>query len=88
MNAPCEHFNRTLQEEYINYQDDLLETENFNAQLVKYLPPAELLRLVWYNAKRPHYALKQKSPIDFLINNQDNYYQNCNMYWTHTGKRN
>jgi transposase InsO family protein len=77
MNAHCERFNRTLQEEYIDYhQYDLLESEKFNAKLADYL--------FWYNAKRPHYALKQKSPIDFLSQNRDNYYQKCNMYWTYT----
>ena len=64
MNAHCERFNRTIQEEYIDYHaNELLNLEKFNTNLMDYL--------VWYNTQRPHWSLNLKSPIQFILNNQD-----------------
>lgn len=74
MNAHCERFNRTLQEEFVDYHvDDLIDTHAFNEGLVDYG--------VWFNAVRPHWALSLKSPLEFLmLNNQ----LKCNMWWANT----
>ena len=59
MNAHCERFNRTIQEEYIDYHaNELLNMDKFNTNLMNYL--------VWYNTQRPHWSLNLKSPIQFI----------------------
>jgi len=61
MNAHVERFNRTLQEEFLNYHKGLLlDPDLFNTKLMDYL--------IWYNTKRVHYAFGNKlTPIDFLL---------------------
>jgi transposase InsO family protein len=61
MNAWISHFNRTLQESFVDYQEDLLFTDLalFNRKLADWL--------VFSNAKRPHHALGQQSPLSFLL---------------------
>lgn len=74
MNAHCERFNRTIQEEFIDYHEPLLLNPNaFNEQLIPWL--------LWYNGERPHWSLKLKSPIQFLIEKSP---QECNMWWPNT----
>ncbi len=47
MNAHCERFNRTIQEEFVDYHEsELLHPEVFNQKLIEYL--------LWYNGERPH----------------------------------
>lgn len=59
MNAHCERFNRTIQEEYINYhKGEMIDLHRFNLKLFDWL--------VWYNAERPHWSLNFQSPIQFL----------------------
>jgi hypothetical protein len=49
MNAHVERFNRTIQEEFIDYLQELLITPNeFNRQLIPWL--------IGYNAERPHWC--------------------------------
>jgi len=61
INAFVERANRTLKEEFINHHLDLALTDLklFNQKLIKYL--------IWYNTKRPHYSLNNKSPINYLL---------------------
>lgn len=60
MNAHCERFNRTIQEEFVDWNLHLLQDpEKFNNKLADWL--------VWYNTKRPHKSLEMRSPVDFLI---------------------
>ena len=74
MNPHDERFNRTIQEEFINFHyQDLIFPEVFNQKLMGYL--------VWFDGERPHYAHQQKSPIQFLM---DRNQKECNMWWTHT----
>lgn len=62
MNAHLERFNRTIQEEFVDYFSYLLiNPDDFNRRLVDYL--------IFYNTVRVHYAFRNKlSPIQFLIN--------------------
>jgi transposase InsO family protein len=65
MNSAIESFNRTIQEDFINWHQDLLATDitdinAFNQKLVDWL--------LWYNTKRPHSSLNNQSPIQYLIN--------------------
>ena len=71
MNAHAERFNRTLQEEYIDYhEDELLDPEQFNVGLIQHL--------LWHNTHRPHWSLKMKPPVQFI---QDTFsHPECNMY--------
>ena len=64
MNAHLERFNRTIQEEFINYHSFLLLSPNeFNRKLMDYL--------IFYNTQRVHYAFKNKlSPIQFMLSLQ------------------
>ena len=73
MNAHAERFNRTLQEEYIDYHaGELLDTTKFNVGLFKHL--------LWHNTQRPHWGLKLKTPVQVI----QEYAQECNMYLTNT----
>ena len=51
MNAHCECFNRTIQEIFVDYHEDLLFTDlnGFNQKMADWL--------VFYNTERPHQAL-------------------------------
>jgi len=80
MNAHCERFNRTLQEEFVNYHSfDLAEPERFNKKLMDYL--------VWYNTQRVHHAFKnQFSPVQYILHlkSTNQLPEKCKMRWTHT----
>jgi len=79
MNAHCERFNRTIQEEFVDYHaHELLEPEKFNVVLMEYL--------VWFNTERPHYALDLQSPLQFLLEWAATQ-EKCNYGWTDTMKR-
>ena len=56
MNAHNERFNRTLQEQFVDYHEDLLFThlEAFNRKLAEWL--------LDYNTVLPHHSLGLKSP--------------------------
>ena len=74
MNAHCERFNRTIQEEFIDYHAGaLLDTMAFNRRMIPWL--------VWYNTERPHWGLKLKSPMQFMLTTQSG---KSNMWWTDT----
>jgi transposase InsO family protein len=74
MNAHDERFNRTIQEEFVDYHEsELLNPDLFNQKLIEWL--------LWYNGERPHWALNLKSPIQFLIEQNP---EECNMWWRDT----
>ena len=74
MNAHDERFNRSIQEEFIDFHDHLLlDPVAFNDKMVDYL--------IWFNTERPHWALDLKSPIQFLIEGKP---KECQMYGTDT----
>jgi len=74
MNAHCERFNRTIQEEFIDYHEEkLMKPAWFNQHLIPYL--------LWYNGERPHWSINLKSPIQFLL---EKHHHECNMWWPNT----
>ncbi len=79
MNAHCERFNRTIQEEFIDYHAyKLIEPDRFNPLMMDYL--------IWYNTKRVHFAFKNKlTPVQFIQENLNQLPQECKDGWTHTG---
>ncbi|MFQ5432346.1 MAG: integrase core domain-containing protein [Nitrospinota bacterium] len=74
MNAHLERFNRTIQEEFVDYNEDLLFEDLFlfNEKMADYI--------IWFNRDRPHYSLGQISPLQYLVNSN----QKCQRYRTHT----
>lgn len=80
MNAHVERFNRTIQEEYIDYHvNELIYPDKFNKGLMDYL--------VFYNTKRVHHAFKNKySPVQFMLSlqEQSNFSEKCNWRWPYT----
>ena len=61
MNAHIERFNRTLKEEWLNYNLHLIrdDVEEANNKLMKYL--------LWYNSERPHHSLNLASPFQAML---------------------
>lgn len=61
MNAHLERFNRTIQEEFIDYHAyELLDPDVFNRKLIDWL--------IWFNTERVHYAFQNRlSPIQFML---------------------
>jgi transposase InsO family protein len=61
MNAHVERFNRTIQEEFVDYHRSLLlEPEHFNEKLMEWL--------IFYNTKRVHHAFKNTlTPVQYLL---------------------
>ena len=82
MNAHCERLNRSLQEEFIDFNlDDLFnDITNFNKKFGKYLE--------FYNTQRVHHAFRNKlSPFQFML--RSNHYKvnlpkECKNGWTYT----
>jgi len=74
MNAHNERFNRTIQEQFVDFHEDLLftEMELFNKKM------ADLL--IDYNTKIPHHSLQMKTPVQYLIKTNPQ----CQMLWTNT----
>ena len=74
MNAHCERFNRTIQEEFVDFHTpELLDPATFNRKLIPWL--------LWYNGERPHWSLKLQSPVQFLM---AQYPEECRMWWRDT----
>nr|QTX15132.1 Transposase [Klebsiella pneumoniae] len=61
MNATCERFNRTLREQFIEFNELLLfeDLNLFNQRMAEYL--------VLYNSKRPHKSLELMTPVDYIF---------------------
>jgi transposase InsO family protein len=79
MNAHMERFNRTLQEEFLNWhKGSLVYVDTFNRKLVDWL--------VWYNTDRVHHAFQNKlSPVQFMLSLQPHQLpQECKVGWPHT----
>ncbi len=82
MNSHCERFNRTVQEEFIDYHiNELFDNITlFNQKLREYS--------VFYNTKRVHWAFKNKmTPLEVLYKSayyQDTLPEECKNGWTYT----
>ena len=80
MNAHLERFNRTIQDEFVDFHmPDLLNPQIFNNKLIDYL--------IWYNTRRVHCAFQNKlSPIQYILsgNFDHNLIKKCKVGWTHT----
>lgn len=68
-----EKYNRTIQEEFIDQNEVLLDdTNRFNQKMTEWL--------IWYNTKRFHWGLNLETPVDYLLNNS----YVSKMCWTNT----
>ena len=78
MNAHVERFNRTLQEQFVDYHEALLfdDLAAFNRKLADWL--------VAYNTVLPHHSLQDPSPVQFLLHQPPE----CQWWWTHTPNSN
>jgi len=78
MNAKIERYNRTVQEEFVDYHlDDLgYDIASFNYQLMDWV--------LWYNTVRPHHTLELKSPMRALLDGLQLPLTESNMLWTNT----
>ena len=79
MNAKIERYNRTVQEEFVDWHlDDLsLDIHTLNYKLMDWL--------TWYNTKRPHWSLNLKSPMHYLLEVLQLTSTESRMWWTDTG---
>lgn len=72
-NAIVERFNRTTQEQYINWHlDEMADIETFNKGLMDYL--------LWYNTEKPHKSLAKQTPLDAFLKSTFPHPKNSNMY--------
>lgn len=86
MNAHCERFNRSIQDSFVDYYEDLLFTDLalFNQKMSDWL--------VFYNTELPHLSTKPNpkkttsltnlpvTPVEFLLQS----HPQSRMYWTNT----
>jgi putative transposase len=73
MNAKIERFNRTLQEEFLDYHMHLFyDVNELNKKLMDWL--------IFYNTQRPHHTLNNIPPLKYIINN----FGFSTMLWTYT----
>lgn len=73
-NSHIERYNRTIQEEFIDYHEfELQELKRFNHSLIDYL--------LWYNTKRTHRSLSKQSPLQFIFNSDS---EKSKIGWTRT----
>ncbi len=76
-NCFLERFNKTIQDQFVNWHvDDLYYPELFNQRLMEYL--------TWYNTVRPHRGIGKLPPLRYYVNNFVNNLQKSNMLWTLT----
>lgn len=76
MNAFIERFNRTIQEDFINWHLMTLKDDinHFNHSLMDWL--------LWYNTKRPHESLGMVSPLKYIVMTLP--VKKSHMWWTRT----
>lgn len=77
MNSHCERFNRTIQDEFVDFHtSDLNEPAVFNRKLMDYL--------IWYNTERVHWAFQNRlSPLQFILSlDYSKLPSECRMRWT------
>lgn len=79
MNAVIERFNRTIQEDFIDWNREIMveKINGFNEKLIEWL--------LWYNTERPHQTLRQIPPMEYIVNSLIRDTQKSKMIWTSTG---
>lgn len=76
-NAHLERFNRTIQQQLVNWHlDELYEPEVFNQSLMQYL--------IWYNTEKPHRSIGNIPPLRYYLNSLPSAPEKSNMLWTLT----
>ena len=76
-NAHVERFQRTLQQQYLNWcEDDPADLTPFNRSLV--------LWLLWYNTQKPHHSLGKVPPLRYYLDAFINNPIQSKMLWTLT----
>jgi len=76
-NGYLERFNRTIQEQFVNWYIDILdEPDDFNRELMKYL--------IWYNTEKPHRGIGNLPPLRYYLDNFITTPKKSNMLWTLT----
>jgi len=76
-NGHLERFNRTIQEQFVNWHiDELDELETFNQKLMQYL--------IWYNTEKPHRGIGKLPPLRYCLDNFLTTPHKSNMLWTLT----
>ena len=75
-NPFVERFNRTISEDFIMLNRNLLrdDVSAFNLKLVDWL--------IWYNTIRPHQSLGMVSPLKYIVSTLTA--EECQMWWTRT----
>jgi transposase InsO family protein len=59
-NAHIERFNRTIQEQYVEWhRDELIKPAEFNRGLMNYL--------IWYNTEKPHQGINLQTPMQYFL---------------------
>ena len=73
MNAHAEQFNRTVQEQFVDYHEDLLfdDLTALNRNLADWLRADHTVL--------PHQSLGRQSPVQLLLQHQPE----CHRWWTH-----
>ena len=72
-NCVVERFNRTTQEQYINWHlDELNDIDQFNKGLMEYL--------FWYNTEKPHQGINKLTPMQYILKTTFPHPKNSNMY--------
>ncbi len=72
-NAHVERFNRTIQEQHVEWhKDELTEPREFNVGLMKYL--------IWYNTEKPHQGINNRTPMQCVLDNLALTPEKSNMY--------
>ena len=76
-NGYLERFNRTVQEQFVNWYIDILdEPDDFNCELMEYL--------IWYNTEKPHRGIGNLPPLQYYLDNFITTPEKSNMLWTFT----
>ena len=72
-NAHVERFNRTIQEQHVEWhKDELVEPRTFNVGLMKYL--------IWYNTEKPHQGINNRTPMQCVLDTLSLTPEKSNMY--------
>lgn len=76
-NAYVERFNRTIQEQYVNWhKEEMVDVDPFNRGLMDYL--------LWYNTEKPHKGLKNIPPLKYYLETEVKNKKKSHMLWTLT----